>query len=174
MNGGLPERLDPREAARTGVAHAGLLEPEILTRLADLVGGFDGAVRVHVTCRTDEEGRVVVEVRVGARVRTTCQRCLEPMVLELDTAGVLGVIACEADATGLPDHYEPLELPHGQAVPVAQLAEDELLLALPAHPRHNPRDCAGPAVAGAGRAPGPFAALKVLKSGAGRAGSDKE
>ena len=74
-------------------------------------------------------------------IELVCQRCLEPLRLALDVTVSLGLVHGEAEADRLPEEYEPLLVPEG-VIRVADLVEDELLLALPRIPRHeDARDC---------------------------------
>jgi uncharacterized protein len=91
----------------------------------------------------------------------------------------LAFIRDDAEATRLPDLYDPWVV-IDDAVDPLELIEDELLLALPVVPRHAPEDCVetlavgapaaeagAEAVGGRGGAGGsdrPFAVLAELKS----------
>lgn len=98
-------------------------------------------------------------------VTVRCQRCLEPFELTLQASLRLGVVRDEAAGQRLPDDMEPLLCAQGQEVAVAELIEDELLLALPDYPRHADGQCQPatvPAQPAAKRQP--FAALATLKN----------
>lgn len=175
MNAGLPERIDPREAAKAGLRWTGRIPLSALGRLAADPADGEGQVAVTLHASLDEAGLAVLGGQVSARVRVLCQRCLEPMVVDLaaDLAlvAVAEAVAEDAQADALPEHYEPLELPHGASVLVTDLVEDELLLAMPPYPRHSPAQCAATDVLAAQARPRAFSMLATLKTGAARTGT---
>jgi uncharacterized protein len=78
----------------------------------------------------------------------------------------LGVVHSLGEADLLPESYEPLLL-ETDTIPLADILQDELLLAVPAVPQHEccdpaaqSRQEAAPAVA---KRPNPFAVLAELK-----------
>ncbi|MCB1735915.1 MAG: DUF177 domain-containing protein [Gammaproteobacteria bacterium] len=112
---------------------------------------------------------------VKTRVSMPCQRCLEPMSIDIDARVHLGIVIAEAQIDRLPTEYEPLLIGEDLIDP-AVLVEDELLLALPLAPRHEPQDCpawekvsagseGGVTPSGATKStrPNPFAVLASLK-----------
>ena len=98
----------------------------------------------------------------------TCQRTLEVFDLPVQIDSRLGLITREEDEAGLPAGYEPLLTADG-ALRLADVVEDELILAVPVVPvkpgtEHveqswggNPEDIETPAK------PNPFTALKQMK-----------
>lgn len=143
-------------------------------RLAELDLGGEAAgrvVRVSVDWRDDGHGRPLLEGELELRLGATCQRCLEPMELELRVQPKLFF--------GDPAHlepalaeagFEPCELEPGTTL--RQLLEDEVLLAVPAFPVHQQEaDCGALAEKLAQLEPGqegrsgssPFAVLAELK-----------
>jgi uncharacterized protein len=75
-------------------------------------------------------------------VAQTCQRCLEPVHTELVVERALRFVDSEADAERLDLESEIDVLASSRRFDLPGLIEDELLLALPAVPRHD--DCANP------------------------------
>ena len=76
-------------------------------------------------------------------IELICQRCLGPLRLPLRVAVSLALIRAESEPefARLPSQREPL-LAAGADLAVADLVEDELLLALPQIPRHrDAREC---------------------------------
>jgi uncharacterized protein len=121
-----------------------------------------GAVEVDLQFeRAEGSGLRRMHGRLAARVQVACQRCLEPMALELVAEPDL-ILVGEGEAARLPPEAETLAVE--KPVSVAELIEDELLLVLPMIPMHAPQECpARRHVAGAeGAAAGtsPFARLE--------------
>ena len=133
----LPDMINPWQM----VAESGRLEGELplaaMLRLAEL-NRAEGAVSVSLTAGVDERGVRFIKGALRTDVELVCQRCLGPLRLPLDVTVGLGLIQAGADARHLPGEYEPLLVPEDGVV-VADLVEDELLLALPQIPRHEDR-----------------------------------
>lgn len=170
MTGGLPERLDPREAARADFACQGTLNTSAMTRLRAALAAPEATVSVELSARADRDGWCVLEGCAGAVVRLTCQRCLEPMDVALSAPFALAVVEGDAEIAGVPARYEPLCVGAGEAVTMAGLVEDELLLALPTYPRHAAGECASTAATADPAPRRPFVALKDLQARQARRG----
>ena len=168
MSGGLPAFIEPVRLAELGRSLAGRLPLERLRRLAELLVDRRGEAEVRLDFRQEGRGRVVVLGRIGALLRLTCQRCLEPFDFAVDVPVHLVVVGSDAEAERLAEEEDPLLLGEGQALSLAEMVEDELLLALPPEPAHPPPGCGGAARPEAEAAPAerssPFAALRSRDS----------
>ena len=104
----------------------------------------------------------MLRLEVGGIIPLACQRCLEAIHFQLDVDSLLELIPADAELS-----QEELEddtrdfLPVAGELDVAELVEDEVLLALPVAPRHE--RCGLPGAADAGERINPFAALHGLK-----------
>ena len=137
----LPSRIDPWRLAAEGERLDGALALAALPRLAAALNRADGVVKVALAAGIDRQGVRFIAGVVRTEVELICQRCLEPLRVALDATVRLGLVRSEAEADRLPEEYEPLLVPEGN-LGVADLVEDELLLALPRIPRHeDARDC---------------------------------
>ncbi len=92
----------------------------------------------------------------------SCQRCLEAIRFDLDIDSRLELVPEDSELSQdeLEDDTRDF-LPVAGALEVAELVEDEVLLALPVAPRHE--RCGLPGAAGVGERIAPFAALAGLK-----------
>lgn len=160
----LPSRIDPWRLAAEGGRLDGALALAALPRLVTALNRADGVVKVALVAGVDRQGVHFIAGVMHTEVELVCQRCLEPLRVALDATVSLGLVHGEAEADRLPEEYEPLLVPEG-VIHVADLVEDELLLALPRIPRHeDTRDCETDGY----RAPGrveqdqPFATLASL------------
>ena len=103
---------------------------------------------------------------IACTVDATCQRCLEPVTLSIESAVDVSVVEREADVPtdAVVDDYIVLD---GAPLDVLAVVEDEVLLALPFAPRHEPGHCEAAAVPGAplptAAEENPFAVLAALK-----------
>ena len=137
----LPNKMNPWQLVADNGRLTGDLALAELPRLTALLNQTSGAVSVTLTAGIDGQGQRFIAGRLHATVELTCQRCLGPLQLPLEVAVHLGLVHSEAEANRLPDDYEPLLAPDG-LMAVADLVEDELLLALPQIPRHaDQREC---------------------------------
>lgn len=169
MSSRLPERVDPWHLADQGRVLAGSYALYEMPRLAPLLADADGEASFRLGFERDGDRRAVVRLAVDAVLSLTCQRCLEPMAHEVHSRGVLGIVASIEEAERLPDSYESLLVMEDGVRPL-DIVEEELLLAVPAVPRHE-ANCvpSGPTERSAGRAndgaasASPFAVLAGLR-----------
>jgi uncharacterized protein len=106
-----------------------------LERVAPQLINRDGMVTGSVALAM-EQGRVVADVALAVQVELRCQRCLEPMQLAIETQSRVALLNSEAAADDVPPELEMALAPEGR-MRLADLIEEELLLALPAAPRHE-------------------------------------
>lgn len=109
-----------------------------LERIASHLTRTDGMVTGTVGL-SKEEGRIVADVELAAALEVRCQRCLEPMQLPIESQSRVVLVASEVAAAAVPPELETALAPGGK-LRLADLVEEELLLALPAAPRH-PGQC---------------------------------
>jgi uncharacterized protein len=83
----------------------------------------------------DEEARHIVEAQVEARLTLICQRCLEAMEFPLAARSLMACVWNDADAAVLPGGFEPLLV--GELADLNEIAEEEILLAVPVSPVHG-------------------------------------
>jgi uncharacterized protein len=104
-------------------------------RLAESLLETEGAVLVDVRVSPGPLGAPLVEGRLSGRFRRECQRCLDPVDLQIDVPIRLAVTASGADELA-PAGFEPWQSDESEVV-LRDLLEDELLLALPMVARHD-------------------------------------
>lgn len=172
-----PEFIEPWRLAERGAALEGELELSGMTRLRPSLASTEGSASFSMAFSIDERGCRRISGRVSARLAVVCQRCLEPMTVDIDSSISLGLAPDAAAAAKLPEDVEPLVLDQ-EPVPLARLIEDELILALPLAPMHERRACtAAPAdepraeTGGKRQRDNPFAVLAGLKR-SGQGGED--
>ena len=169
----VPQFIDPHRLADTGERIAGQTDLVPMSRLAPMLYSTDTVAEVDLGFGVDEQGIRCVRGRVSASLSMICQRCLEPMQIPIAAQVSLGIVSSEAEASRLPEGYEPL-IAAADPMPLASLIEDELILALPAIARHPASDCKAKPAAhnevaedaqdNAGGATGPFAVLARLRT----------
>ncbi|MBS0557436.1 MAG: DUF177 domain-containing protein [Proteobacteria bacterium] len=138
-----------------------------LPRLRGSLAAADGAVDFDLEFGKDEIGVAHLRVRADVALPLTCQRTLEVFRLPVHVDSRLGLIAQEADEAALPGGYEPLLTADG-ALRLADVIEDELILALPVVPVKPGAQETKPAFSGTLQDGGsgsenPFAVLQNIK-----------
>lgn len=137
----VPDFVNPIRAAEGGLSISGQLAFTRMKRLLEVAGNPEGVAEVALDFAIDGQGIPYVRGQVRADVVLVCQRCLEPMTLHVDTQVCVGIVASEEEAARLPEQYDPL-IARGEQLLIAEAVEDEILLALPPIPRHDPAECA--------------------------------
>ena len=115
-----------------------------LDRLEELLAPADGqagrdagateAAAFTATFGFDRQGFVVIDLEVTARLPLVCQKSLEVFCMPVERRSQLVVIEAVTDQETVPDHYEPF-LVENRRLAMADLVEEELLLAVPQVPR---------------------------------------
>jgi len=123
-----------------------------------------GDVMYVVRGGEDAQSRPVLRLKLESRLRLQCQRCLGELMHELAIDTTLRLVpeaALDVEQSDDPD--EPDCIAARTALDLAELIEDEILLALPAYPHHEEGGCGEAAgKAGAGKVSA-FSALEMLK-----------
>lgn len=158
MSGTLPKFIDVERFAAKHERIEGVFTVTALDRLMQMAATPDGEVGFALAFFRDDQGRSRVTGAIQGSVMLTCQRCLQPVRHELAGSVELMALADESALSQLPGDVEPL-LTEGQPVRLADLVEDEALLALPIVALHP--QCLLPSHDKSGNEDGnPFAALK--------------
>jgi uncharacterized protein len=158
-----PGVIDGLQFARGAQAIRGVLGMEHLPRLVELQGATEGlAFGLRGGMRDD--GKPCLWISVSGELRLLCQRCLGPLIFpqSIDVELVLTDDPREIEAA----EDEVDRVLASRAMSVAQLVEDEVLLALPMVPRHD--RCSAAVRAGREAKPSPFSVLTELKHRTGR------
>ncbi|MGH8442720.1 MAG: YceD family protein [Nevskiaceae bacterium] len=111
-----------------------------LPRLAASLAGTDGQLQVELQATRDEEGQNWLHGEIRGRVPLTCQRGLHAFDWNCDVALSLCLVESEADEDRLLKECESYRVEDDQ-LPLRDLVEEEVLLALPMMPRCEDPDC---------------------------------
>lgn len=172
MSGGLPANIDPVRLADQGVRLAGTIPLRRMKRLLTYCRSDEGLVSVDLVFGHDSERHIrTINGLVTTRITTTCERCLEEMMLDL--LGSVELLVYTAGQEILEDQENILIA--SESVSLDELVENELILAIPMMPAHQADKCAAKYVVaepdpdhsapvqGDGNESLPFAALAKLK-----------
>ena len=136
--------IDSLKAVHDRQAFARMVPVAGFVRLVESLHSGNGSLEYRVRGDVDRQDRPLLRVAVSGTVMLQCQRCLEGFEhkINIDTA----VRLVQADALGA-EHDDNPDEPDCVAASgefdLAALIEDEVLLALPAYPRHDARHDAG-------------------------------
>jgi uncharacterized protein len=110
-------------------------------RLAPLLVSHEGMATGRIAfSRT--QGRIIADVIVEAQPQVRCQRCLGTLSLPISSQSRVALLAAESEVDAVPPELEVALAPEGR-MRLADLVEEELLLALPGAPRHAEGQCPG-------------------------------
>jgi uncharacterized protein len=142
MLGGLGATVDPILLADQGQRLSGRVPIRSMARFTAQLLNDDGEVEVDLVFERSEGANLRrMRGRVVAHVTLTCQRCLEPMTLDVVAEPDAILLRDGEPDPGLPDEADVLTV-RAAPVAVAELIEEELLLALPMVPMHALEHCA--------------------------------
>lgn len=136
----LPVEVDPIRFAEQGRQIQGQIEFKQLKRLELLLETQTGHLDVDLKFGIDDRGTRWLNGRIEGILPLTCQRCLSEMKFSLDNAFKLALLKHETEIASLGEEYEPLIL-ESTPVRLAEIIEDEVLLAIPQIPMHELKDC---------------------------------
>jgi uncharacterized protein len=163
MAPGLPDRVDFAQLADDAAVLERDYPLDEMLRLQDVLADARGSVRARFAFANVALGRAGVTVAVEAAPQLVCQRCLESFAFAVAARSEIefsiGLGAAEVAAA---DSQREIYAMDDGRVSLRELAEEELLLALPIVPMHAAQNC-GPISQdirdGQSR---PFAALQTL------------
>jgi uncharacterized protein len=159
-----PQAIDGFEFARCNSRLRGSRQVGEFPRLRGSLYATDGVLDYEIEGLPQVQGRPAIRLRVQGRLALQCQRCLGRLEFALRSEAVLLLYADEAELAALPVEAEgPERIVAAEELPVLELVEDEVLLAIPYAPRHETcRSHAGDVPVTSQR---PFAALRALMGG---------
>lgn len=143
MSGTIPPHIEPLRLVDRRITLEGVVKTSSLGRLAALLDAPTGDVQVELYFSRDEQGIATMHGRYQVDAPLVCQRCLEQVVVSIDSECDVGFVKSDEAAKQLPRRYEPVFVGE-EPLDLFALIEDELLLALPAVPMHPPQTCQHP------------------------------
>lgn len=138
-------RFDSLKLVQEMQVLAGAMPVAGFARLRDSVLGGEGALEYRVQGAQDRQQRPLLKLQVRGTLRLQCQRCLDGFDCTIDIDTAVRLVAPETlDSEYDDDPDAPDCVAASTAFDLSELIEDEVLLALPAYPRHEAGDCRGP------------------------------
>ena len=168
----LPLQVDPFRMAELGREFEGTMELRLMKRLVPLLRTDAGTIQIKLDFGADAAGVRFMHGLVTGELSLQCQRCMGAMRFPLHIDFRLALLRDETQLERLTEEYEPLLV---EAVPIyiADVIEDETLLAVPQIPKHDEGECSVSIAVASDELPGtekdtqvkpnPFAVLAKLK-----------
>ncbi|MCC6473955.1 MAG: DUF177 domain-containing protein [Burkholderiales bacterium] len=154
-----PGLIDGFPFARAGSEVHGTLGPKQLPRLAEMGCGVQDELAYRVRGDLNDRGSPCLCVQAQGTLVLACRRCLEPIRFSLEVEVELVLAGSQREIEAAEDDVDRVLA--SRAMDVAELVEDEVILAVPMAPAHAA--CAlDLAQARAARA-SPFEVLRQLK-----------
>ena len=161
----ISESLEPERLARKDTLLEGEVAAGNLSRIAEYCLTGDRPVYYKLHFYRNMDGKSCIEGKVSTAVDLQCQRCLQDFSKTLETNVSLMLVKTVEQAREIPESYDPLVMTEYENI--HQIIEDELLLAIPAFPRHDDNACDSKQPSNAEQEndlpSGPFAELVSLK-----------
>jgi uncharacterized protein len=138
-----PEHVYPLRLARHGESLIGNVTLAQMARLAELLDEGAGRVDFELRFGRDDAGQACVLGHMVARLAVICQRCLEPMEMDVEREVRIALVRGNDEVATLDATYDPM-LVGDEPVLLSGLIEDELILAMPNFSRHPRGECEMP------------------------------
>lgn len=137
---GIPKQVSASKALAARQRFAGSLPFAQLPRLAAQLAGKEGALEVDLATAKDKAGAAWLDGEIRGELSLTCQRGLHPFGWNCSLKPHLRLVASEAEEERVLKDCEPYLIQDDQ-LPLRDLVEDEVLLALPIVPRCGDPEC---------------------------------
>ncbi len=111
-----------------------------MQKLAEAVVDSQGEADVSLHFFRDSLSYRVIQGTISTDVTVVCERCMNPMLLNVVANVSVGLVKTSEQAKKLPEEYEPLLIETDDPIPLSGLVEDELILSLPIAPRHQSKE----------------------------------
>jgi uncharacterized protein len=136
----LPLHVPASASVARRARFGGTLPISKLPRLAEAVAGSEGELRVSLQAQPNAGGAPSLTGTIEGEVTLDCQRCLQPFLQSLNVAVDLRLVESDEDEQRLLQDCEPYQVIDDR-LPLHEIIEDEVLLALPLSPRCGRPDC---------------------------------
>lgn len=135
----LPERFDPIPYIRKAFCGEGTVALSKLARLQPRLMDPQGEISYQVEFGKDQQAVKFIRGKISGICHLQCQRCMESVDFPLQLEFRLGLISTDEESERLPQQYDPRMLE--EVISLAEMLEEEILLALPIVPMHEPNEC---------------------------------
>ena len=163
----IPDKITASKAVARHERFAEEMPLAGFVRLQGLLASEAGVIAAEIEAGRDESDHPHLQGRLQGELQLICHRCLKAFGWKLDAPLAIRLVNTEAEEAQALHESDPY-LVLDDRLPLREIVEDELLLALPMMPRCKSCENAAPPVPA--KEPGketrkenPFAALKRIK-----------
>ena len=143
----LPLEVDPIRLAAREEHLQGTIPLKQMKRLISVLSSNEGEVVIDAEFSVDINRVVLLTGQIKTDAKLICQRCMGEMELPIALDFQLAFVRSEAEMERLPEGYEAT-LIENSTMMLSDIIEDEILLALPAIPKHLDDSCSSEVVEG--------------------------
>ena len=136
----IPRTLPLRRSVNADLSLVGVVTAAGMDRLASAVLSAGDNLEVRLEFGRAEMGKPGGRLSVRGKVEMECQRCLQPVQLEIESEATLLFVAHDEEARAVSGDVEPV-IVSDDVLDVYTLVEDEVLLALPTVALHADKHC---------------------------------
>jgi uncharacterized protein len=140
LTGPIPERVDHRKLANQAGLIEGSLPLQCFHRFGEMLVVREGDVYVRLEFSKGDFGSTRVNGSAATEVCLICQNCMQQFRRQVTCELVLLVVSDESKLELLPEVDDAIVAPD-KVISIAELVEDELILAMPMIPRHEEGEC---------------------------------
>lgn len=137
---GIPKHVGAMKAITTRQRFVGVVPLAQLTRLAVQLADTAGTLDVDLEAGRDAAGLAWLRGRIEGHLSLTCQRGLHPFPWSCELVTQLRLVASASEEERAMKETEAY-LVEADQLPLREIVEDEVLLALPMMPRCDDADC---------------------------------
>lgn len=136
----VPVYVDTRRIFQQEAVVGGFVELERLPRFRQSLVSDEAEIQVELRFCEGDSGYREIHGHLQARVEVACQRCLEPMAIDLADQLSLALVRDDEQASRLKPELDPWICPDIKLV-LADLIEEQLILSLPIVAAHEEGHC---------------------------------
>ncbi len=137
----LPSYVDARKIFTQKGVISGSMELQRLEQICKSLADLQGEVSARIAFTVDESGSKLITGDLQATVNVYCQRCLEPLAIELKDAIELILVPDEESAAALDKSLDPW-IADNQKIDIVRLIDEQLVLCMPIVILHDTGPCA--------------------------------
>lgn len=132
----LPQRFNPELLSRDDTRFELVLPQSQFPRLGAMLCSSDNDVHITATF-SRRKSHIVIRGGIRTQFALECQRCLEPLEVDINEPFELVFVENEEEANKLPNELDPVVLDEVGQIHVVDLFEDEVILHVPDIPKHS-------------------------------------
>ena len=139
----LPKQADLRKYANKQACFKANLAVSSMSRFAEAVVEGQGLIKAELQFGVDEQRIRFIKGSADCETQVVCQRCMQPVDINISADVHLGIVWDEEDGKQLPRSMDSLIVGEDELVDLNEVLEEELLLSMPFVSYHEPGECSG-------------------------------